>query len=114
LALRVEGVGLVSTAFTKGPWALSDKAGNITRDIVGADGSAVCSVWNVRHHMLKDPTPDTNLILAAPELYEALEPFASIAELRSAYSDKDDAIVCVGIKHVRNALAALAKARGEA
>lgn len=58
--------------FTPGPWRLDDKAGNITRHIVGADGSEVCSVWNVRHHLLKDPRPDTNLILAAPELYEAL------------------------------------------
>ncbi len=92
----------MSAGFTPGPWALSDKTGNIMRDILGAEGSSVCSVFNVRHHMLKNPQPDTDLILAAPELYAVVEEWLLVGndlKARKAIREK--------------ARSALAKARGE-
>src|SRR6476646_4553405 len=82
--------------FTPGPWALSDETGNIMRDILGADGSSVCLVFNVRHHMLKNPQPNTDLILAAPELYEALEDALAEMRKRRLVSGGSDIILAKG------------------
>jgi hypothetical protein len=49
----------------------------------------------------------TALLSDVGVLREALEPFARIAELREGYNDKSDAIVCIGIDHVRKARTAL-------
>lgn len=79
--------------WTPGPWSVKHDRG-----IRAADGACVASTY------VAAPLADAHLIAAAPDLYEALE--------RSVKAWTDD-VDRMG-PMIRQALAALAKARGEA
>lgn len=101
--------------WTPGPW-VKDGLGRLS----GSDGTQV-GVWDAGiAHVSRDATSESNanLIAAAPELYEALEPLYAIAIDRSAgspeWDDKDTVQVILSIGDLRRASVALSKARGEA
>ena len=79
--------------WTPGPWAVRD-----ARGIRGANGECVASTYCAA------PAEDAHLIAAAPELYAALE-----RSVKAWTSDPDR----MG-PMIRQAKAALSKARGEA
>lgn len=94
------------TNFTPGPWTLATSCS--WRRIIGPEDEPVVMPTIQRsdnHPDLSIREADANLILAAPEMYEALVPFANFA----CDLEKGEICDCFNCK----AREALAKARGE-
>ncbi|WP_064746780.1 hypothetical protein [Lysobacter antibioticus] len=111
---------MTAPKFTPGPWVVDEYEGaqSASGELImwfGGYGDAGCIV--------KDA--DRALIAAAPELYEALAPFAEFERVRNAMGGntaKDGVLWAVNssagsaeitAEDLRRAIAALAKARGE-
>lgn len=111
--------------FTPGPWKWEpDNWNGGYSGIVGPDGERIL-VPNCKNDgddgaaWFEDfPTkPDANLIVAAPDMFEALSPLEELATQMAADApewDSDDSVkVYLTIEQLRRAVAALAKVRGE-
>jgi hypothetical protein len=94
-------------AIAPSPWRLSEKDGNITRDILDAEGATVCSIWNVQHPWLVNNKSTARLILGAPRLLEAaLDAFDFLGGIDGAVKIRDELLAAIN--------AASAEARSDA
>lgn len=102
---------------TKGPWRV-----HLVDDTVVIDKSGE-HVARALGQYVDDPLPieaNARLIAAAPDLLEALKPFAEFArmmdEIEHVKKTQDDAVIHPGLTvgHFRQARAVIAKAKGEA
>ena len=101
------------TKFAKGPWTAKN-TGGIPRIgnpplIVDDKGGLIATLAGGE---IREVSANTHLIAAAPKMYEALEDIASLeAPFKRDPLEFANSVIA---KHERVALAALAKARGEA
>ena len=118
---------MTETKFTPGPWVVgpfdmiwpaSDvelRDGKWREKVAEPRIIASASKGNLLPH---EDKANAHLIAAAPDLYEASEPFDDLATLRVVHSpewrDSDTITVIVSIGALRDIKAARAKARGEA
>lgn len=91
------------SAHTPGPWSL-------TRGVVGVDGHAIAVVIGPMESFDDQSVKDAALLVAAPELYEALR--VLLIEIGEG-GPNGRAIDLLSKQTVNNARAAIAKARGE-
>jgi len=99
---------------TQGPWAVDSNLPPNARTVIcrTCDGTPI-SANHLGPHPPEQDEANARLIATAPELLEALHPFAALAELRGvADSIQYDEYTRFDIAHVdvRRAVAAIAKA----
>ena len=105
------------TKFTPGPWKSEgpDEFGDYNIIPPDARLAVAAVVSNLRGAI--EVYGNARLVSVAPELYEALKPFADLADMLDSghYKWSDDMHIAKGlsVKSVRAAAAAFAKARGD-
>lgn len=113
---------MVSAKHTSGPWKIGDQYGPVMDEIQAADGKTIAAVWTHRGRSpMRSPThrreanpveewvANARLIAAAPDLLEALEDWMRVVDV------KDCSLYCEETQlRIKKAVAAIAKAKGEA
>ena len=111
---------MTETKFTPGPWELVSLSGYGNPFSVRMPYIADTAKPDQTHYGIQSirRREDANLVVAAPDLFEATTPFEVIAMDRAVYSpewrNQDCITMVISIGELRAIKAARAKARGEA
>jgi hypothetical protein len=107
--------GLTMTKHTPGPWQLHGAPGDDAWDVVSSSGESVAEIA-VPHGKVSERTKaNATLIAAAPQMLEALRPFAeALAEGEKVSGDTlarlKEALMHISYRELCNARAAIAEA----